>query len=301
MDRTIDYHRRVNAVTNYVAANLSKSYTIEELAAVAHFSKFHFHRVFHALTGETVAGMVNRLRLEGAAETLIYRKNLSITQVAVDHGYSSGANFTKAFTKHFGCPPSVYRLNNSRDPKLSKNGKDILVAESDSWALDQHVDIANQPEVELAYRRQIGAYNHREISRMHAEVQNWVNERDCEARERSSIGITWSDSHIAAEERWRYDACVAVRMGTKGDGQIAIQKLPGSLVAQLKVSLEVNDGHDLSLYWNWFLGRWLPNNPYELNASPSYELYEGTDTKGRFVVRLCLPVVSHKLEFTYAK
>ena len=89
MAKASDYQRRINAATNQVARNLDKNHSIEELAAVANFSKFHFHRIYRALSGETVSQMVSRLRLEGAAASLIYNKSLPITRGAVCLLYTS--------------------------------------------------------------------------------------------------------------------------------------------------------------------------------------------------------------------
>jgi AraC family transcriptional regulator len=60
------YLRRINAVIDHVNANLNRSHSLDELAGIAHFSKFHFHRVFKIITGETVLEFVKRLRLERA-------------------------------------------------------------------------------------------------------------------------------------------------------------------------------------------------------------------------------------------
>ena len=281
MDKTTDYQRRINAATNQVALNLDKNHSIEELAAVANFSKYHFHRIYRALSGETVANMVNRLRLEGAAGTLIYNKGHSITRVAVAHGYSSGANFTKAFTKHFGCSPSAYRNN-------SKIGKAIAANPLEDSPIELEVKLSHQPETLLAYYRRKGPYLHREISAMHRKVQQWVEDRDCAAQTSASIGIAWSDSLITKEESWIYDACVAVKPETKGDGAISIQSLQGGLVAQLEVELAANDSHDLSPYWDWFVRDWFMTSNHEMRSSPSYERY--IDTVHGFKVRLCLPL-----------
>ncbi len=301
MSKANDYCRRINAVTNHVAGSLDRTHSIEELAAVAHFSKFHFHRIFHALTGETVARMVTRLRLEGAAATLIYKKDHTVTRVAMDHGYTSSANFTKAFTKHFGCPPSAYRSLHPRTLEFSKNGKDMAANTSNDGVLEYRVEIVSQPVFELAYLRRIGGYEHREIDRMHRQINNWVKARDCEAKVSMSLGITWSDSHIAHEERWRYDACRAVKSGTKGDGLVGIQVLKEGRIAQLEISLAANDSYDLSPHWNWFLGSWLPTSGHELADSPSYEIYDEEEAKDRFTVRLCLPLMSPDAEYDHAR
>ncbi|MEA2026248.1 MAG: AraC family transcriptional regulator [Chloroflexota bacterium] len=56
------YVERVNAVIDYIEAHLGDDLTVEELAEVAHFSPFHFHRIFSAMTGETLGHFIGRLR-----------------------------------------------------------------------------------------------------------------------------------------------------------------------------------------------------------------------------------------------
>ena len=62
-----DYQERILRVMTHVQMHLDESLDLEELARVACFSSFHFHRVFAAMTGETIADHVRRLRLERAA------------------------------------------------------------------------------------------------------------------------------------------------------------------------------------------------------------------------------------------
>jgi AraC family transcriptional regulator len=47
----------------HIQEHLDEALDLEELARVACFSSFHFHRVFAAMTGETIADHVRRLRL----------------------------------------------------------------------------------------------------------------------------------------------------------------------------------------------------------------------------------------------
>ena len=53
-----EYNSRINRVIDYIEANLSKELSLKELADVAHFSPFHFHRIFGAMVGETLNGFI---------------------------------------------------------------------------------------------------------------------------------------------------------------------------------------------------------------------------------------------------
>ena len=56
-----DYAKRVQRVVDYVAEHLDETLDLDALARVAHFSPYHFHRVYRGLLGETVNDTVRRL------------------------------------------------------------------------------------------------------------------------------------------------------------------------------------------------------------------------------------------------
>jgi len=194
--------------------------------------------------------------------------------VALAHGFSSSANFTRAFTRHFNASPSAYRTN-------SKIGKAPKPEARDAGAVEHAVDIVEQPEITLAYLRRRGSYVHTEIEALHVAVANWVKHRDCEAMQPMSLGVMWSDSAVADEEHWVYDACLAVKPGTSPDREVALQTLAAGRIACIEVSLAV----DLGRYWDWLVREWWLSSGYELRSVASYERYLDDER-----VQLCLPI-----------
>ncbi len=93
----------------FIAANLTRPLTVADVARAVHLSEFHLHRVFHDAVGESVGRFVTRRRLETAALRIAYEPHEPITRIALDSGYSSSANFSKAFRAYFGCSPSQLR------------------------------------------------------------------------------------------------------------------------------------------------------------------------------------------------
>ena len=75
------YAERIGRVAAYIADHLDEALDIERLAAVACFSPFHFHRIYSAVTGETVGDTVRRCRLERAALQLVQSQR-SIASIA---------------------------------------------------------------------------------------------------------------------------------------------------------------------------------------------------------------------------
>ncbi len=82
-------------------------HTLDSLAAVAHMSPYHFHRIYRALMGESVVDTVKRLRLAEAAQRLT--DAAQVTAVAHDAGYDSPQAFARAFRDFTGVSPSEFR------------------------------------------------------------------------------------------------------------------------------------------------------------------------------------------------
>ena len=76
-DSRVEYERRIHRVMAYIDEHLDAPLDLETLAAVAHFSAFHFHRLFRAWTGETLGDYLRRRRIETGALRLV-------TQPALD-------------------------------------------------------------------------------------------------------------------------------------------------------------------------------------------------------------------------
>jgi AraC-like DNA-binding protein len=102
-----EYLSRINRVIDHIDANLDKELRLEQLARIANFSPYHFHRIFKALVGEPLNQFIQRIRLERAAAKLIDQPKLSITEIACDTGFSSSSSFARATpSSSAGCSTS---------------------------------------------------------------------------------------------------------------------------------------------------------------------------------------------------
>src|SRR6202166_4060474 len=122
-----EYTQRINRVIDYLRGHLDRQVKLEELAKVACFSEFHFHRIFSAVSGETVSNFTNRVRLEKAARLLRF-SNQSLTDIAFDCGFSSSATFSRAFRSSYDTSPSQFRktgeIKKSKICKELKTGQE---------------------------------------------------------------------------------------------------------------------------------------------------------------------------------
>ena len=105
---TRNYCERISAVKEYIYEHIDEPLNRQVLAQVAGFSVPHFHRIFAAETGESIASYVRRVRLERAGHKLRFGA-IDITEVALAAGYDTHAAFGKAFKQQFGLSPSEFR------------------------------------------------------------------------------------------------------------------------------------------------------------------------------------------------
>jgi len=101
-------HEAILKAVEYIDNNYEKRLTIDEIAAVAGFSKFHFSRLFKNYTGFTVIEHINGRRCDNA-KVMLENETKSISQIAAECGFESSSYFAKAFEKFFGVLPSAYR------------------------------------------------------------------------------------------------------------------------------------------------------------------------------------------------
>lgn len=101
-------HLRWSHVVNAIAAAPEAEHPLGALAHLACLSPFHFHRVYHAEMGETLAATVRRVRMREAASRMLSLQR-SIADVAQSVGYDSPQAFTRAFARHMGQAPSAFR------------------------------------------------------------------------------------------------------------------------------------------------------------------------------------------------
>lgn len=123
----IDHKIRINRVFEYIERNLDRDLSLLSLSEIAFFSPFHFHRIFKAISGETIGEYVTRRRIEKSALDLIH-KNIAVAEIYLKYGFNDNSSYTRTFKKFYGVSPTEFRKQNSdRFSKIrqleSKNGQ----------------------------------------------------------------------------------------------------------------------------------------------------------------------------------
>lgn len=213
-----DYLSRIESACRYLEDHLDTDPPLEEVAQSAHFSPFHFHRLFRGLTGETVRGYSRRLRLERAAHHLIHGEN-DILAIALDAGYASHEAFTRAFTKHLGVTPSGFREQRQglKPPAASAQAKPIE-------ARIERMDAST-----IACARHVGPYS--EVGGAWKTLMKWGWSKMVFGKART-FGMCFDDPDVTEPARIRYDACMIVPEKSKvKKSNIQLRELPAATYA----------------------------------------------------------------------
>jgi AraC family transcriptional regulator len=102
---------RLRAVVEYIEGHLDDSPSLDEMAAVARLSPYHFARQFKAATGLPPYQYVIARRVERAKELLQQDPDLSLAEVAADAGFSDQSQFSHHFKRVIGVTPGRFRMS----------------------------------------------------------------------------------------------------------------------------------------------------------------------------------------------
>lgn len=110
-----EYVEKFSLVTKYIDENYMEDISLDTLADLAGYSRYHFSRMFRQYNNVSYTDYINQKRIK-VAETLLLNPALSITEVAMQSGFSSITTFNRIFKEVKQCTPSdfkkLYRTNN---------------------------------------------------------------------------------------------------------------------------------------------------------------------------------------------
>lgn len=118
----MNYNACINKSIEYIDHNLTNKIELKDLSDRVFLSKYHFHRIFHAVVGEPVAEYIRKRRLMEAAKELLSTDD-KIIDIAFKYQFSSQEVFTKAFKRLYGVSPREFRRNKGSISIVSSKSK----------------------------------------------------------------------------------------------------------------------------------------------------------------------------------
>ena len=282
-----DHNERLNRVLVYIQENSDQPLTLDRLAAVVHFSPYHFHRIFSACVGETVSGYVRRVRLDRAAMK-IYFTDEPITEIALATGYETPAAFAKAFKQRFGTSPTEYK-------KIKREQLPTITSMTDRMCRERKVgdmkpEIRTIPEQKVLFVRKTGPYA-KAASEAWSALMKFAYSHRLMSKDTKGIGISHDSPDITPENNIRYDACITVTGAVKPEGEVGMQKIGGGKYA---VFLHSGPYEKFSETYNTIFSQWLPESGVKLRGAPCFEVYLNRDPRRtkpeRLRTEICIPI-----------
>ena len=319
-----EYQARINRVMDYVEANLGGELTLSALADIAAFSPYHFHRIFRAMVGETLCAFVQRARLEKGAALLTHSHKKSITEIALDCGYTSPATFARVFRERFGTTATEWRdrksgIADAADATDRKNGiairkyreeRDVVFLYGGGelnqplWRFGMNsegkrdlrfdVEVKEEPDFTVAYVRHVGAYDRADSSlfgQLLGRLSAWAVPRGIMGQPGSRLLAVYHDPpEITEKPQQRLSVCMTVPSDTQVEGDVGKMVVSGGVYAVGHFEI---DADQYAEAWNALTGDWLPQSGYQPADGVCFEDYRNdpsTHPEGKHQVDIYLPV-----------
>jgi len=258
-DNRHSYAARIGRVVDYLHDHIEDELDLDLLADVAAMSRWHWHRVYTAMQGETVVATVRRLRLARAADRLA-NSDADLTDIAKRAGYTTAEAFGRAFKQSYGMTPGLYRGSGSH--ALFK------AANRASDATGFPVEIVTLPAMYCISMPHKGSYM--QISRAFEGLFAAAGPAGLVTRQARMIGVYHDDPDAVDEAELRSAACLLVDEGKAVPDRFEQIRTRGGAYARLSYKGPYADMRDA---YRWLMGVWLPASGHEAADGPMLEDY----------------------------
>lgn len=272
--------RRMMRVIDHIHDHPTADLSLDALAEVAALSRFHFHRLFRALYGETASQMVRRMRMHRAAVAL-RADGTSLNQIARSVGYPDRASFARAFRESHGLSPAAYRRQGGPLPLLAHP------KEQEPGPMPD-VTLTTHPPRQLAGLPHQG--NYQLIGRAFEKLATLIAARGVATMPDGMFGVYYDDPSSVAEGDLRSHAAFEIPADTQIAPPLEKLALPGGPVAVL---LHRGPYATLPESYDLLFRGWLPQSGREPADSPCYEHYlnsPATTPQDELLTEICLPL-----------
>jgi AraC family transcriptional regulator len=276
------YMTRLLPVLVHCEEHLDEQLDLVDLASIAGYSPYHFHRIFRQVTGETPKAYLRRLRLERA----VYRLKVSpdnVLEIALEAGFATNETFTRAFTRRFGMHPSTFRavLREYRDTAFEAISNHSISGYSAETPLTLRFDMRKEsvlvqetPARHLLFVRHQGYENlpvdQHQFLALWDELFAYADEHDIEYSPELLVGVTHDDPYVTDEPKIRFDACLPVKGKIDVSYPIGYRRQQSGLCVTRR---HRGGAEEIAKSFALIGVAWMPSEDHGLGSTPPFEVY----------------------------
>ncbi|MCF6325374.1 MAG: AraC family transcriptional regulator [Gammaproteobacteria bacterium] len=294
-----EYARRINNALVFIEQHLDETIRLDDVAKISYFSAYHFHRIFHGWIGETVNEYISRKRMERSATRLVCKPELTITAVAEMGGFSSSANFAKAFKLYFGVTPSELRnpVNNEKS-KIGKlyskygkafNPKDLysqFVTNSRVFDPDKLKELLMKIKVKEMEAQKIAClsspngYVLDSVFSTWEKILHWAENKGVDTHIDKRFALCHDNPSITPEKKCRYDAAIVIEPGLEVTSPYVCSSIPAGKYAVAYFKAEASK---INNFMTELCSVWFPDSGFEPDNYPPMFNYLNDARKDGYV------------------
>lgn len=293
-----EYLQRIHKVQDYIEENLTDTLVLSELADIAGFSKYHFHRIFSGITNETLLQYVNRIKMERAAFLILHHPDTNMTDIAYRFGFTDSAIFSRSFKHYYGVSPTEYKNQNSKNCKDPLAGslynESVLNQNIRSGTMEtkaKNVEIISV-DICVIYLRYTGTYQGlmAAMPGMMERLYGFAMSNNLLIPENTKILSAYHDNpEMTDESQLRTSLCITIPNGVTvvESTDIGIMEITGKYAVG---HFEIMQ-NEYAAAWKYMFGEWLPSSGQKPRDTFPFEVYvSNTAPDRKQLVDIYLPV-----------
>ncbi|WP_264553332.1 AraC family transcriptional regulator [Flavobacterium sp. N2038] len=272
-----EYYFRINRSIDYIKENLGEELSLEKLASLSSFSKFHYHRIFKSVTGITVNEFVKNAKIERALFFLMNNQSKTINEIAADSGFLSISSFSRSFREARGVTPTEWResfkksnigITDSNIGQMQDKIQDYLALKLNNLKNNQmseevklDFEIKKLEEFNVIYVRNLNIHQHdsEAFGQMFEKLFSWAAPRNLiNFPDTKALTVYRSNANLSG--MLQADVCLSVPEKISGEGLIGNTVISGGLYAIFHKEAPMSDCFKT---WNYIYDVWFEENGYQ--------------------------------------
>lgn len=288
-----EYFRKLERALIYIEHHLFGSIQLIEVAGQACCSLFHFHRMFSAVMGESLAEYIRKRKMTEAARKLFSTKK-GILELSLDMGYNSQEAFTRAFKDSYGTTPGRFRKAGRFYPMRNPKTLEQLLREFTVRSYGMEPKIIQKTKMSVigkAYRaNSADGENFKQIPLFWREfideqMGKQIPNRLCDGW--GSLGICMNDE----DKDGNFTYVIGDPVSSTEDvpeGFTAFE-IPAATYAVFTSTGPMPEA--IQATWKSIYSQWFPASEYEeIHNHPQYEWYDERCQNNPPEMDICIPV-----------